>query len=298
MNPFNGRSLLLGLTAGLAMTLSVYAADKTLLLIAAPPGHGSGEHEHNAGLLLLQKCLAPVAGLRVVVSRNGWPADEAALTSADAVVVFCDGDGGNLAFQGKHPQQLAALARRGAGLGFIHWATQPPEGKSREDLHAWIGGSYDPNWSVNPFWEADFTKLPSHPVTRGVVPFKLRDEWYFHLRFVEELKGVTPILQAVAPAETMSRPDGPHSGNPAARESVKRGDPQTVMWVCERPDGGRGFGFTGGHYHANWGNDNYRKVVLNALTWIARVEVPPEGIASTATADDLRANLDPKGQPR
>ena len=189
--PLHGRSILLGLTAGLALTLSAHAGDKTLWLIAAPPGHGSGEHEHNAGLLLLQKCLAPVAGLHVEVSRNGWPADEAALTSADAVVVFCDGDGGNLAFQGSHPQQLAALARRGAGLGFIHWATQAPEGKSREDLHAWIGGSYDPNWSVNPFWEADFAKLPPHPVTRGVAPFKLRDEWYFHLRSI----GVLTFLQ-------------------------------------------------------------------------------------------------------
>ena len=283
---------------GLALALPALAGDKTLLLIAAPPGHGPGEHEHNAGFLLLQKCLAPVPGLRVEVSRNGWPTNEAALTTADAVVLFCDGGGGNLAFQGRHPEQLAAVARRGAGLGFVHWATQPPEGKSATELRAWIGGSYDPGWSVNPLWEAAFTALPPHPVTRGVRPFKLRDEWYFHLRFAENLKSVTPILQAVAPADTMSRPDGPHSGNPAVRESVRRGEPQTVMWVCERPDGGRGFGFTGGHFHANWANDNYRKVVLNALVWIAQVEVPPQGIASSVTAADLRANLDPKGQSR
>lgn len=283
---------------GLALALPTLAGDKTLLLIAAPPGHGPGEHEHNAGFLLLQKCLAPVPGLRVEVSRNGWPTNEAALTTADAVVLFCDGGDGNLAFQGRHPEQLAAVARRGAGLGFVHWATQPPEGKSATELRAWIGGSYDPGWSVNPLWEAAFTALPPHPVTRGVTPFKLRDEWYFHLRFAENLKSVTPILQAVAPADTMSRPDGPHSGNPAVRESVKRGEPQTVMWVCERPDGGRGFGFTGGHFHANWANDNYRKVVLNALVWIAQVEVPPQGIASSVTAADLRANLDPKGQSR
>jgi hypothetical protein len=34
------------------------------------------------------------------------------------------------------------------------------------------------------------------------------------------------------------------------------------MWVYERPDGGRRFGFTGGHTHANWGNPNQRKVML------------------------------------
>src|SRR5262245_12559439 len=34
------------------------AADKKVLLIAGHPSHGPGFHEHNAGVLLLQKCLA------------------------------------------------------------------------------------------------------------------------------------------------------------------------------------------------------------------------------------------------
>ena len=42
-----------------------------------------------------------------------------------------------------------------------------------------------------------------------------------------------------------------------------------MMWVYERPDGGRGFGFTGGHFHANWANDDQRKLVLNAILWLA-----------------------------
>ena len=46
------------------------------------------------------------------------------------------------------------------------------------------------------------------------------------------------------------------------------------MWAVERPDGGRGVGFTGGHFHRNWRDDNFRKVVLNALLWICKVEVP------------------------
>ena len=79
------------------------------------------------------------------------------------------------------------------------------------------------------------------------------------------------------------------------REAVKRGEPQTVAWVCERPDGGRGFGFTGGHYHKNWGNDNVRKLVLNAIVWTAKVEVPAKGIESHITAEDLQKNLDEKG---
>jgi type 1 glutamine amidotransferase len=67
-----------------------------------------------------------------------------------------------------------------------------------------------------------------------------------------------------------------------------------MMWAWERPDGGRGFGFTGGHTHKNWGNDNYRKVVLNAILWVAKVEVPSNGLDSSVSADDLAGNLDPK----
>ena len=66
------------------------------------------------------------------------------------------------------------------------------------------------------------------------------------------------------------------------------------MWAVERGDGGRGFGFTGGHFHDNWGNDNFRTVVLNGLLWLAKAEVPNGGVESTVTAEDLDANLDPK----
>ena len=53
----------------------------------------------------------------------------------------------------------------------------------------------------------------------------------------------------------------------AVRDLVARGVPQVVAWAYERPGGGRGFGYTGGHFHANWENDNARQLVLNAITW-------------------------------
>jgi hypothetical protein len=66
------------------------------------------------------------------------------------------------------------------------------------------------------------------------------------------------------------------------------------MWAVERADGGRGVGFTGGHFHKNWGNDDFRKTVLNALVWLAKAEVPADGVQSAVTDDELNANLDPK----
>ncbi|MFP6766134.1 MAG: PVC-type heme-binding CxxCH protein, partial [Planctomycetaceae bacterium] len=58
-------------------------------------------------------------------------------------------------------------------------------------------------------------------------------------------------------------------------------------------DGGRGFGFTGGHNHWNWGNPNQLKVVLNAITWCAQAEVPVDGVpAAEVTLDELLVNQD------
>ena len=158
----------------------------------------------------------------------------------------------------------------------------------------WIGGCFEINHSVNPHWMADFKELPKHPITQGVSPFKIEDEWYFFMRFRDGMKSVTPILTAIAPETTMRRTDGPHEGNPEVRESVKRGEPQHMAWACERDDGGRGFGFTGAHFHKNWGNDEFRKLVLNAILWTANKDVPANGVESKVIPEDLKRNLDPK----
>ena len=66
------------------------------------------------------------------------------------------------------------------------------------------------------------------------------------------------------------------------------------MWIMERAGGGRGLGFTGGHYHRNWDDNDFRRVVLNGILWIAHVEVPNGGVQSTVTPEQLAANLDDK----
>ena len=72
------------------------------------------------------------------------------------------------------------------------------------------------------------------------------------------------------------------------------GAEETMMWAYDRPDGGRSFGFTGGHFHVNWGNESFRKVILNALLWSAKAEVPADGVRSTVSPEELNQNLDPK----
>ncbi|WP_343203326.1 ThuA domain-containing protein [Limisphaera ngatamarikiensis] len=270
-------------------------AEKRIVFLAGPPSHGPREHEHRAGCLLLQACLAGVRGLSSIVYSNGWPDDpHRAFTNVAAIVVYADGESNHPFFQGHRLSLVAELMHRGVGLVCLHYALVPPPDVGREQLLEWIGASYEAHWSVNPVWEADFKVLPRHPITRGVRPFRIRDEWYFHMRFREGMRGVTPILSAVPPLSTMDRPDGPHTGNPAVREAVRRRDPQHVAWAYERPNGGRGFGFTGGHFHDNWAHDDFRKLVLNAILWVARLEVPEQGVESHVARTLLNANLDPK----
>src|SRR5205823_4844259 len=125
----------------------------------------------------------------------------------------------------------------------------------------------------------------------------INDEWYYHMRFLEGPGNVIPLLTDIPPESSLSRKDGPASGNKDVRQAIARKEPQHMAWARERPDGGRGFGLTGGHVHWNWGNDNFRKLVLNAIVWAAHVEVPAGGVPSrTPTLEDLEANLD-KPQP-
>src|SRR6266850_1394886 len=281
--------------AAFATALASPGADKKIVLIAGPPSHGPAQHEHRAGCLLLKTCLDKVPGLTSVVYSNGWPQDPKALDGADGIVLYMDGGANHPALQDDRLQKLDALMNKSVGLVCIHYAVEPTIGKGQKEFLDWIGGAFEINWSVNPHWDADFKALPRHPITRGVKPFKINDEWYFNMRFRQGMKGVTPILNAIPPESTMGRPDGTHSGNPDVREAVKRGDPQHVAWASERAGGGRGFGFTGGHFHRNWGNDDFRKLVLNAILWTARIEVPAAGVPSKVSEDELEQNLDPKG---
>jgi hypothetical protein len=288
---------LLGLLALLLAGATSLAADRKIVLIAGTPSHGPGDHEHRAGMMLLAQCLNTVPGIQTVVVSNGWPADLGVFENAAAVALYADGGGGHPFIQGDRLRVIDDMAERGVGLGFIHYAVEVPKDRGGPQFVEWVGGYFETHWSVNPHWRANFERLPEHPATRGVQPFQSQDEWYYHMRFAPGLAGVTPILTALPPAATLERPDGPHSNNPDVRRAVlEEKQPQHVMWVFDRPGGGRGFGFTGGHFHREWGNDNFRRVVLNALVWIAGAEVPSGGVRSSVTAEQLKANLDVKGR--
>jgi len=267
-------------------------AKKKIIFIAGACSHGKTEHEHTAGCMLLakelNKTMSKVAQTEVF---QLWPTDTTILDDAATIVMYMDGGGGHLAL--KHKEHMNKLMKKGTGLVCLHYAVEVPKERGGPEFINWLGGFFETYWSVNPHWKAQFQLLPKHPVTAGVKPFTLQDEWYYHMRFPDKMKGVTPILTAIPPASTLERKDGPHEGNEFVRAEL--GKPQHTAWVVQREDGGRGFGYTGGHFHKNWGNPDARKLVLNSILWTAKIKIPKNGVPVSILSDsELQANLDVK----
>jgi hypothetical protein len=275
------------------LTFAADAKPKKLVLIGGTMSHGPGDHEFNAGVKLLAKCLAGVKELNVVVVNDGYPKDDSVLDGAAGVLCYADGGAGHPFLKGKNLDRIGKLAAAGVGIMCGHFAVEVPKDLGAKELREWIGGCYEHEFSCNPMWTPEFKEFPKHPITSGVKPFGVRDEWYFNMRFRDKMDGVTPILTAV-PGEKVRNGPYVYPKGPYKHIQDAAGNPEHMMWCTERKDGGRGVGFTGGHVHKNWQDDNYRKVVLNALLWLCKVDVPKDGVESTVSDDDIKANLDPK----
>jgi hypothetical protein len=277
---------------------------RKLIMIAGTPSHGPGDHEFNAGVLLLDKCLKSVKGIETVVFRNGYPKDDSALDTADGILCYADGGEGHPLIREKRLERIGKLMAKGVGLMCCHFAVEVPKDVAGTQFQDWIGGYYEHQYSCNPFWTPEFKEFPQHPISNGVKPFTIRDEWYINMRFRDDAKSITPILSS-KPSDAVR--DGPYvyPKGPYKHIQDAKGRAETMMWAYEQPVPGekgeqrdlhRGVGFTGGHTHRNWLEPSFRKVVLNALLWICKVEVPTDGVASEVTEEDIKANMDPKGK--
>lgn len=262
---------------------------KKIVIVAGRPSHNAGDHEFFAGSAILMNLLKQTEGVWPVMVRDGWPKNEKVFENADSLVFYMDGRGGHPVVQkdkdGDRMDRIQKLMDKGVGWVNIHYAVDylPQHGKR---VLGWMGGYYEPDFSINPHWDAEIRSLPKHPITNGVKPFVLRDEWYYHMRFVDGMKNVTPILTAIPPDGTR--------GTKAAK--MNAGQPEHMAWAYERDNGGRGFGFTGGHFHRNWADENFRRIVVNAILWSAKVDVPSGGAKVDFDPADLNRNLDRKGK--
>ena len=267
------------------------AAPADIVFLAGGRSHGPGEHEFNAGSQLLAKAINEQSGLGLKATVvSGWPKDESVLDGIKCLVIYADGT----SVVGKGWKKVDELAKKGTGIVFMHYAVHPDAKDGEQYYRPWIGGAFETGWSVNPHWVADLKALPNHPVSRGVAGLvQAYDEFYYHMRFPADRSKVLDLVTATPTRENVKKYI--NLWNQHGVEGLDK--PQTLMWGLERADGGRGVGFTGGHYHRNWAIDGFRKLALNAIVWAAKVEVPADGVKSAAVSeDDLNANLDAKGK--
>ena len=277
---------------GASFVTPVAAEATKILLLAGSRSHASGEHEFNAGCHLLAKALNEQSGLDVKATViNGWPEDEAVFAGVKAVIIYADGT----SVIGKGWEKADQLAKSGVGLMFMHYAVHPSAEQGEQHYRPWIGGAFETGWSVNPHWVADLKTLPDHPVSNGVTDLvRAYDEFYYSMRFPKDRGKVLDLVTATPTKDRIKRIINLWNQN--GIDGV--GKPQTLMWGIEREDGGRGVGFTGGHYHRNWAIDGFRQIVLNAIVWVAGMEVPASGVKSLPlTEDALNANLDSYDKP-
>lgn len=260
---------------GTLLTVPTCDAEPHVLFVAGPPSHGWGEHEHPAGSTLLATALTNSSPDFTADVTEGWPADPRRLDRADTLVMYCDGLEHHVA-RG-HLPELRRHVERGGGLVVLHWALESGLGELGDFFLDRLGGRFEVDWSVNPMWTLEHPTLTPHAVTRGVNPFSLYEEFYYHLRLNED---VCPVLSALPPVDSLGSDDGPRAGNPSVRRALAEGQPQTLAFAFEK-DGARAFGCTGGHFHRSWADDEFRKLILNAIVWTAGRDVPAAGMASS-----------------
>jgi hypothetical protein len=106
-----------------------------------------------------------------------------------------------------------------------------------------------------------------HPILNGIQPWTYRDEMFCRYFLYHDPRR-TELLQAM--------PATPSNGGP---------DP--CSFALNRDDGGRSFVWGGSDFHDNMHNvPMYRRYLLNAIAWIAGLDVPAGGVDAPAPLPD------------
>jgi hypothetical protein len=154
--------------------------------VPGKPSHPPRIHEFNAGVQLLAKCLQEFPGLNVQFVLNGWPRDERSVRRRRRRGLFHGRR--RRARSGAGTRRRLKIvdewAAQGVGIGFMHYGVEVVADQAGEEFKRWIGGHYEHMFSCNPIWEPTFARFAEHPITRGVEPFQIKDEWYFNMRFL------------------------------------------------------------------------------------------------------------------
>ena len=233
---------------------------KKIVFIAGSNFFKLGEHEYQEGCSVLMDLARQTKGTATTLALD-WPEKEETLRGADAVVLFFDGAAKHPLLDDNRRQQFQELIDKGVGVVALHQGVDLPA-ELHERGREWFGAVWEKGYSQRAHWVHKYESFPEHAITRGVTPFSIDDGYLFKLRFVGDLKGVTPLLRTVSPMKPVKLQDG--------SEDV-------VAWAYERLKGGRTFAFTGAHLHKSLAEEGYRRFLTNGILWAAKADVPAGG---------------------
>lgn len=233
-----------------------FAGEPTRILLVGqgPDGHPPQTHEFMAGVHILEHLLQGVPGV-VVTTANGdepWANGPSLLDQADGVVLYLSQGGMWMRQDPERYEALGRLAERGGGIVALHWAIGAKDAEFIEPCLRFLGGCH--GGPDRKYVKLETTLTPSEPrhtIASGLSPVRVMEEIYYRLKFTPTSPGVRPVLSAEL-----------------------EGGPTTAAWAWERPDGGRSFGFVGLHYHKNWREEMYRRMVLQGVLWAVKREFP------------------------
>jgi type 1 glutamine amidotransferase len=250
-----------------ASVLHAEAPKKLLLVAQGPDGHPPKTHEYVAGLKVLEKCLKEVQGVEVISVRadEPWKDGPELLERADGVVLFLAEGARWMQNDVKRLEALNKLAARGGGVVVLHWAMGAKDAKYIDAFQKIAGGCHGgPDRKYKELETEGLISDAKHPIAAGIKDFRVKDEFYYQLKFVKDDK-LKPLVQV--------KIDGAL---------------ETVAWAWERPDGGRSFGFSGLHFHSNWALPEYRRLVAQGVVWTLKLPIPKDGLPVAVTEDDLK----------
>jgi hypothetical protein len=246
----------------------------TVVLVAGSNSFKPGEHEYVAGCAVLFDLLRQTPGVAPVLALD-WPTRPETFAGARAVVFFLDGGDKHPFLKGDRLARVQKLADAGAGIVLLHQGIDVPKDLG-DRLRSLTGAAWEKGPGARAHWVSEFKSFPDHAIFRGVAPFKIDDGWLYQTRFAAGMKGVTPLLRTAPP----KLPPG-----------AEAGDAAIVAWAYDRPADagkpGRAFVFTGGHLHASFAEEGYRRFLVNGILWSAGLDIPTSGAPVALDAAEL-----------
>lgn len=261
------------------------AADTKVLFLAGPRDHGGpGRHEYERDLRTLAQSFERSTNLPGVTTQllvGALPRDLEAVKDAAVIVINSSSDRHEAETHPLFPpnpstngrgydaettaflKQLDELIKKNKiGVVIFHYSLWAENWAARQFHLGWTGGLWVQGGSKNPVdeWSMSFENR-KHPILRGVKPWTFRDEVFCRFFLPNDARRTNLLLAT-------------------PKEDKVRIGPQIASWAYERDDGGRSFVFGGLDFRDNLVRDDYRKFLLNGITWAARMEVPKKGVDS------------------